>query len=177
MDRAAKEALVVEMKEIFTKSAAAVLVDYRGLAVNEIIDLRKRLNKASASIRILKNTLSKIAAEDTPFDAMKDQFTETRALVFSFDDPIAQLKVINEFAKENKKLSIKSGLLSERGKILLLDPAELDALSKLPPRDELIAKLLFVLNAPITQFVRTLNEVPAKFVRTLSAIADTKNQQ
>lgn len=177
MDRAAKEAIVAEMKDIFSNSVAAVLVDQRGLTANEVVELRKKLNEASARIRILKNTLSKIAAKDTAFEEISEQFSDTRALVYSFDNQIEQIKVVNNYAKENKKFEIKLGLLVEKGRSTLFDQAQLESLAKLPPREELVAKLLFLFNAPVTQFVRTLNEVPAKFVRALSAIADSKNQQ
>lgn len=177
MERAAKEALVAEMKDIFSNSVAAVLVDYRGLTVNEVVELRKKLNGASARIKVLKNTLSKIAAKDTVFEEISEQFSDTRALVYSYDNQIEQIKVINDYAKENKKFKVKLGLVVEKGKGTLFKNSQLEALAKLPPREELVAKLLFLFNAPVTNFVRTLNEVPAKFVRALSAVADSKNQQ
>ena len=174
MDRAAKEAVVADLKELFNAATAAVLVDSKGMTANKIIELRKELHQADSKIRIIKNTLAKIASEGTPFEGMKDEFQETRALVFSFENPLGPAKVASEFAKTNETLKIKMGLLANEGNIALLNAQEVQALANLPSREELIAKLLFLLNAPITQLVRTLNEVPAKFVRTLSAVADSK---
>lgn len=174
MDRSSKEALVAELKDLFNNAASAVLVDSNGLEANKVVELRKGLNEADSKMRIIKNTLAKIASEGTPFEAMKDQFKGTRALIFSYDNPIGPAKVASEFAKENEQLQIKGGILSDDGKASLLSEADVQALANLPSKEELIAKLLFLLNAPITMFVRTLNDVPGKFVRTLSAIADSK---
>ncbi len=174
MDRATKEATVAELKELFNSVASAILVDSNGLTANKVVELRKDLNQSDAKMRIVKNTLAKIALEGTPFEPMKDQFQGTRALIFSYENPVGPAKVVHEFRKENDKLQVQGGLLSTEGKVSILNEAEVEALASLPSKEELIAKLLFLLNAPITQFVRTLNEVPAKFVRTLSAIADSK---
>jgi len=175
VDRNSKEAVVEELKELFNDVSAAVLVDSKGLDANKVVELRKALKEADSQMRIIKNTLAKIASAGTPFEEMKDQFQGTGALVFSYDNPIGPAKVLVDFKKENESLQIKSGLLSSDSKISLLTVSDVEALAKLPSREELIAKLLFLLNAPITQFVRTINEVPAKFVRTLSAIAESKN--
>lgn len=174
MDRAAKEAVVADLKELFNAATAAVLVDSKGMTANKIIEFRKELHQSDSKIRIIKNTLAKIASEGTPFEGMKAEFQDTRALVFSFENPLGPAKVSSEFAKKNEALQIKMGLLSNEGKISLLNAQEVQTLASLPSREELIAKLLFLMNAPITQLVRTLNEVPAKFVRTLSAVADAK---
>lgn len=174
MDRTTKETVVADLQGLFNEVTAAVLVDSKGMTANKIVEFRKALNQSDSQIKIIKNTLARIASEGTPFEGMKDQFQETRALVFSYENPIGPAKVVNEFAKKNQELKIKMGLLSSEGRVSLLNPEEVQALANLPSREELIAKLLFLLNAPITQFVRTLNAVPAKFVRTLAAVADSK---
>ena len=174
MERSTKEAIVAELKELFGSVASAVLVDPRGLSANKAVELRKELNQADSKMRIVKNTLAIIALEGTPFEGMKDQFLDTRALVFSYENAIGPAKVVSGFAKSNQALQIKMGLLCSEGKFSLLKPEEVNALADLPSKDELAAKLLFLFNAPISQLVRTLSEVPAKFVRTLSALADTK---
>ncbi|MBF0286558.1 MAG: 50S ribosomal protein L10 [SAR324 cluster bacterium] len=174
MDRTTKEATVAELKDLFNGVVSAILVDSNGLTANKVVELRKDLNQSDAKMRIVKNTLAKIASDGTPFEAMKDQFQGTRALIFSYENPVGLAKVVHDFKKANDKLQVKGGLLSSDGKISILNAAEVDALASLPSKEELVAKLLFILNAPITQLVRTLNEVPAKFVRTLSAVADSK---
>ncbi len=175
MDRSTKEAVVADLKDLFNSVSSAVLVDSKGLSANKIVELRKQLNQSDSNMRIIKNTLAIRASEGTPFEGMKDQFEGTRALVFSVANAIGPAKVISGFAKTNDALQIKMGLLSSEGKISFLSADDVQALASLPSKDELIAKFLFLLNAPLTMFVRTLNEVPAKFVRTLSAIADSKN--
>ncbi len=176
MDKATKEVVVAELRDLFSSASAAVLIDSRGLQANKVVELRKELNKAGSKMKVVKNTLAKIAADGTPFESFKDQFVETRALIFSSGDPVEQAKVVSKFAEENDQLQIKAGLLASAAKTSLLSKEEVEALAKLPAKEELIAKLLFLLNAPITQFVRTLNEVPASFVRAVSAIADSKQQ-
>jgi large subunit ribosomal protein L10 len=127
-------------------------------------------------MKVVKNTLAKIAAKDTPFECMSDAFVQTRAFVYNDKDVVASAKVLTKQAKNYEKLNLIVGTLVTNGKGKLLDVAGVEALSKLPSKEELIAKLLFVFNAPITQFVRTLNEVPASFARVLQAIADSKNE-
>jgi large subunit ribosomal protein L10 len=138
------------------------------------VELRKQLNDASSTMKVLKNSLARIAAEETPFSVLADHFTQTRALVYSEGDPVVQAKVLSEASKNIDNLKILVGILVGDNKTSILNTSEVESLSKLPSREELIVKLLFLMQAPATQFVRTLNAVPAKFVRTLAAIRDSK---
>lgn len=174
MDRAAKELLVEEYKQLFSSAITGVLVDYKGLNVEELTNLRKSLHEKNSRFRVLKNTLAKLAASGTPFEELSDQFTETRALVYSQEDVASPAKVMTEAAKANEKIKVISGLLVSGEKGEVLDLAGIKELGTLPSQEELIVKLLYVMNAPITNFVRVLNEVPSKFVRTLQAVADSK---
>ena len=174
MERSQKEAQVNELRSIFNSMSAGVLVDYRGIEANQVVELRKKLNDASSTMKVIKNSLARIAAENTPIAELADQFTQTRALVYSDGDAVQQAKVLSEAAKSLDKLKILAGILVGDSKISILNSGEVEALSKLPSRDELIMKLLFLMQAPATQFVRTLIAVPAKFVRTLAAIRDSK---
>jgi len=174
MERSQKEAQVNELRSIFNSISAGVLVDYRGIEANQVVELRKKLNDASSTMKVIKNSLARIAAENTPIAELADQFTQTRALVYSDGDAVQQAKVLSEAAKSLDKLKILAGILVGDSKISILNSGEVEALSKLPSRDELIMKLLFLMQAPATQFVRTLNAVPAKFVRTLAAVRDSK---
>ena len=175
MDRIQKEAQVKELNSIFNKMTACVLIDYRGIEANQIVELRKRLNGSSSTMKVIKNSLARIASNDTPFAELADQFTKTRAIVYSDGDPVEQAKVLSEQAANIENLKILAGILVGDGKTSILDPSQVEALSKLPSREELIVKLLYLLQAPATQFVRTLNAVPVKFVRTLTAIRDSKS--
>ena len=175
MDRIQKEAQVKELNSIFTKMTAGVLIDYRGIEANLIVELRKKLNGSSCKMKVIKNSLARLASNDTPFAELADQFTKTRAIVYSDGDPVEQAKVLSEQAANIENLKILAGILVGDEKTSILDPSQVEALSKLPSREELIVKLLFLLQAPATQFVLTLNAVPVKFIRTLAAIRDSKN--
>ena len=175
MERSQKEAQVSELRSIFKNMSAAVLVDYRGIEANQVVELRKKLNDASSTMKVIKNSLARIAAEDTPFAELADQFTQTRALVYCDGDAVQQAKVLSEATKSVENLKILAGILVGDSKTSILNTGEVEALSKLPSREELLVKLLFLIQAPATQFVLTLNAVPVKFVRTLAAIRDSKN--
>jgi len=99
MERSQKETQVSELRSIFNNMSAGVLVDYRGIEANQVVELRKQLNDASSKMKVLKNSLARIAAEDTPFSVLTDQFTQTRALVYSDGDPVVQAKVLSDAAK------------------------------------------------------------------------------
>ena len=174
MDRIQKEAQVKELNSIFKKMTAGVLIDYRGIEANQIVELRKKLNSSSSTMKVIKNSLARIASNDTPFAELADQFTKTRAIVYCDGDPVEQAKVLSEQAANFENLKILAGILVGDGKTNILDSSQVEELSKLPSREELIVKLLFLLQAPATQFVRTLNAVPVKCVRTLAAIRDSK---
>ncbi len=135
--------------------------------------MRQELHKVSSTMKVLKNTLAKLAVEDTPFLELRI-FCRYRALVFGQEDPVEQAKVLIKIAEENPNLKIHAGVLVDTAKTSVLDEKQVEALSKLPSKEELIVKLLFLFQAPATQLVRTLNEVPAKFVRTLAALSDSK---
>ena len=175
MDRIQKEAQVKELNSIFNKMTSGVLIDYRGIEANQIVELRKKLNGSSSTMKVIKNSLARIASNDTPFAKLADQFTKTRAIVFSDGDPVEQAKVLSEQAANIENLKILSGILVGDEKTSVLDSSQVEALSKLPSREELIVKLLFLLQAPATQFVLTLNAVPSKFVRILAAIRNSKS--
>ena len=174
MERSQKKAQVSELRSIFNNMSAGILVDYRGIGANQVVELRKQLNDATSKMKVIKNSLARIAAKDTPYSELADQFTQTRALVYSDGDPVVQAKVLSEAAKNIDNLKILVGILVGDSKTSILNTGEVEALSKLPSREELIMKLLFLVQVPVTEFVRILNAVPAKFVRTLAAIRDSK---
>ncbi len=174
MERSQKEVQVNELRSIFKSLSAGVLVDYRGIEANQVVDLRKKLNDASSNMKVIKNSLARIAAEDTPFAELADQFTETRAIIYCQGDAVQQAKVLSEASKSLENLKILAGIIVGEDKTSILNKIEVEKLSKLPSREELIVKILFLMQAPATQLVRTLNAVSAKFVRTLAAVRDSK---
>lgn len=173
MNRTEKEASIETMVEIFKSTQMGLLVDYRGLNVADVTELRAELHNNNTSMKVLQNRLAKIAIEGTPFEPLKDNLVETRAFIFG-DDPVAPAKVVSKFMTTNDKLQFISGVLVTGTESDVLDLSKIKYLGGLPSRDELLAKLMGLMTAVPTKFVRTLNEVPSKFVRTLAALRDSK---
>lgn len=164
-----KKAVVSEVSDAISGAQAAVLAEYRGLTVAQMTELRKQAREAGVFFRVVKNTLARRAVDGSDFACLQDQLVGPLAFAASVD-PVAVAKVLNQFAKDNDKLVIKAGAMG--GKVISL--AEVQALAKLPSREELLATLARTMQAPIATFVRTLNEVPTKFVRGLAAVRDSK---
>ncbi len=169
LNRAEKAAAIEEIAAQVAKSQVVVLAEYRGLEVGQITALRKQARGSGVYLRVLKNTLVRRAVVGTPFEQLADKMSGP--LIYGMSsDPVAAAKVLDTFAKTNDKLIIKAGALPNS----TLDLAGIKALATLPSRDELIAKLLGTMQAPVAKFVQTLNEVPTKFVRALAAVRDQK---
>jgi large subunit ribosomal protein L10 len=166
-----KKAVVAEVSAQVAKAQAIVVAEYRGLEVGNMTELRAKARKSGVYLRVLKNTLARRAVKDTPFEKLIDQMVGP--LVYGISsDPVATAKVLNEFAKANERFVIKAGAMPNA----VISAKEVAALANMPSRDELIAKLLGTMQAPVAKFVRTLNEVPGKFVRTLAAVRDQKEK-
>jgi large subunit ribosomal protein L10 len=165
-----KKALVVEVNEVASSALSAIAAEYRGLTVGQMTDLRKQAREEGVYLKIIKNTLARLAVEGTEFECMKDGLTGPLMLAFSREHPGAAARVFKSFAKDNKKLV--PTLVSIGGE--LLPPSELAKLADLPIREQALAMLLGVLQAPITKLVRTLAEPHGKLVRTIAAIRDQK---
>jgi len=165
-----KKAIVAEVAEIASSAYSAVAAEYRGLTVAEMTELRVKARAAGVYLRVVRNTLAKLAVADTDFECMQDGLTGPLVLAFAQDEPGASARVIGDFAKDNDKLQVK--LVAFGGE--LLDPSELGALAKMPTREEALSMLVGVMQAPVTKFVRTMAEPAGKFVRTVAAIRDQK---
>jgi large subunit ribosomal protein L10 len=151
---------------------AVIVAEYRGLDVGRITDLRARARNSGVYLRVLKNTLARRAVTGTPFEKLSDQMVGP--LIYGIaQDPVAGAKALSEFARENERFVIKGGAMPNA----LMSPADIKTLATMPSRDELIAKLLGTMQAPVAKFVRTMNEVPAGFVRVLAAVRDQKEKQ
>lgn len=164
-----KKAVVAEVSEQLKAAQAALVAEYRGLTVAQMTELRSKARGSQIYLRVVKNTLARRAVAGSEFECLKDSFTGPLALAIS-KDPVAVAKVLADFAKDNDKLQIRAGAMG--GKLMSL--GQVQALAKLPSREQLLAILMGTMQAPIAKFVRTLNEVPAKFVRTLAAVRDAK---
>lgn len=165
-----KKAVVAEVAEQFQGAEAALLAEYRGLTVAQMTELRSKARQGQIYLRVVKNTLTRRAIEGSNFECLREQLSGPLALAIA-KDPVAVAKLLADFAKDNDPLKIRAGAMG--GKLMTLD--QVQALAKLPSREQLLATLVGTMQAPIVKFVRTLNEVPARFVRTLAAVRDAKD--
>lgn len=167
-----KKAVVAEVSAKLTQAQAIVLAEYRGLEVGDMTTLRAKARNSGVYLRVLKNTLVRRAVAGTPFEKLAQHMVGPLAYGIS-DDPVAAAKVLNEFARTNDKFVIKAGAMPGQ----VMTAKEVSTLATMPSREELLAKLMGTMQAPIATFVRTLNEVPGRFVRTLAAVRDQKEKQ
>ena len=162
-----KKAVVAEVAAQVAAAQTVVVAEYRGITVEHMTQLRAQARKEGVYLRVLKNTLVRRAIADTPFAGIADQLVGPLAYGIS-QDPVAAAKVMHEFAKTNDKFVVKAGSMPN----FIMSAKDAGNLASMPSREELLSKLLGTMQAPIAQFVRTLNEVPTKFVRGLAAVRD-----
>lgn len=173
MPRPEKEAAVKELKTKFEGAKAAVVTDYRGLDVHAITELRRKLREAGVEYKVVKNTLTRLAAKEVEIQALEKYLAGPTAIAFGFGDPVAPARIISEFAKDHKELEIKGGIL--RGRIIGV--SEVQTLAFLPSRDVLIAQVLATLQGPISGLVSVLHGTMRNLVYVLEAIRKQKEPQ
>lgn len=164
-----KKAVVEHVSGVLAGAQAAFVADYRGLTVAQMSALRREARETGVFLKVVKNNLAKRAVQDTGFSCLAEHFVGPTALAAS-GDPVAAAKLLDKYARDFEALTIKVGAMGGS----LLSEADTRALAKLPSREELLATVLGTMQAPIAKFVRTLNEVPGKFVRTLAALRDQR---
>ena len=164
-----KQTVVAEVAKQVAGAQAIVLAENRGMAVAAMTQLRAKARASGVYFKVVKNTLVRRAVANTPFASLADKMVGPLAYGIGAD-PVAVAKVLNDFAKGNEKFVIAGGAMPGQ----LMSAKEISALASLPSREELIARLLGTMQAPIVKLVRTMNEVPGKFVRTLAAVRDAK---
>ena len=165
-----KKAVVAEVSDVAANAHSAVAAEYIGLDVEAMTQLRAKARESAVYMRVVKNTLARRALQGTDFECMNDALTGPLILAFSQEDPGAAARVISDFTKGNDKLVVK--LVSIGGK--LLEAGDIKRLANMPTKEQAISMLMSVMNAPVTKLARTLNEVPAKLVRTIAAVRDQK---
>ncbi len=170
LNLAGKKAVVEEVTEVASKAISAVVADYRGLTVNQMTQLRTQARKSGVYLRVVRNTLTRRAFKNTEFECLNDLLVGPLFIALSLDAPSDAARLLKEFAKTFDKLEVKA--LSVGGKVY--NASQLDVVASLPTRDEAIAKLMYVMKAPVEKFVRTLAEPHAKLVRTIAAVKDKK---
>lgn len=171
----AKQAVVAQLKEQLESAKGVVLTSYKGLTVAQDTELRRELREAGVSYHVVKNTMLRIAAKEAGIEGIEEHLEGTTAFAFSTEDAVAPAKVICGFIKKNKLedaevLTVKVGMVE--GKVIGVD--EVKALAALPSREELIAKLLGSMNAPISNTVNVLQGVIRNAVYVLDAISSQK---
>ncbi|MBU0455501.1 MAG: 50S ribosomal protein L10 [Pseudomonadota bacterium] len=165
-----KKAIVSDVAEIASNAVSALAADYSGLTVGEMNLLRSKAREDGVYLRVVRNTLAKKALEGTSFACMSEGMLGPLVLAFAKEEPNACARLVQEFKKGHEKLTVK--LIALEGE--LLPTSALDTVAHLPSRNDAISILMAAMQAPISQFVRTLAEPHAKLVRTLAAIRDKK---
>jgi large subunit ribosomal protein L10 len=163
-----KQELVKSYTEELSRSQAVILTDYRGLPVTELNQLRNKMREAESGYHVVKNRLAKLALKEAGLPVLEELLQGPTAIGFCYEDVVAPAKVLTDYAKESKVLTIKGGILGER----VIDVQAISALADLPPRDVLLAQLLSNIQSPMTGLVNVLNGTLRGLVNVLKAHAD-----
>jgi large subunit ribosomal protein L10 len=170
MPTESKQSLVTEIKDRFNASDSVIMIDYRGLTVKQMQQLRVSVRDAGGDIKVYKNSLTEIAARELALPNMDAYLEGPTAFVFIAEDAVAPAKALTAFAKLNPALELKGGLVQNQ----VVDANGVKAIATLPSREELIAKLMGSMLNPLTGFTRVLNGPVEAFARTVQAVADQK---
>ncbi len=165
-----KKAIVAEVSQAATGALSAVIADYRGLTVSQMTELRKQARAQGVYLKVVRNTLARIAVRGTEFECLHEALVGPTILALSIEDPGAAARLFKEYAKTNDKLEVKA--LAVGG--IAYGAADIDRLASLPTREQALGMLAGVLQAPVTKLARTLNEMPSQIARALAAVKDQK---
>lgn len=176
MSRQERQAIVSSLEERLQQAQAMYVVDYTGLDVAKVTGLRREIRGVGSELKVAKNTLLKIAVKDTAFEPLDEHFVGQTAVAFVEGDPAQAAKVLTKFYKDEKKenpdlrFEIRAGVLES----MLLSPEQINELGELPSKDVLLGQFVGMLAAPLTGFVSVLSDIPRKFLRVLTAVAEQK---
>ncbi len=169
-----KKAIVAELKETLSTAQMAFVIDYKGLSVSEITDLRNRLRPAGAVCKVTKNTLMRIAVDGSEnWQPLTELLSDSSAFVLTGEDVGAAVKAYQEFQKASKKTELRGGVMEGR----LLSQGDVKAIGDLPSKEQLIAQIAGAINALATKVAVGINEVPASLARGIRAVSEQEGDQ
>lgn len=168
--REQKDQEIAALKEEFQQSGHALVISFQGLAVEKDWEMRNALRAANLNYRVIKNTIGRQAVAGTPLEPLKDSFVGMSAIAYSPNDPVGLAKVLSKFAKESDKIKFKAGVVEGRA----IAVKDIDALASMPSKEELISKLMFVLNSGAQRIATVINAVPRNLAVVVDQIAKQK---
>jgi large subunit ribosomal protein L10 len=166
LSRAEKDELLEQYQEGLARAPHAFLLGFQGIKVPQVTELREKVRRSGGHYVVVKNTLALLAIQGKDLASLSEHFTGPTAVVYAMTDPVAVAKALTDFAKDQPVLEFKAGLVEGRA----VPAAQIKEIAQLPSREELIAKLLYLLQSPITRFARVLAAVPQQFVAVLDQV-------
>lgn len=173
LTRTRKEQLVARYQEGLAEAEHAFLVDFQGVDVPQVTELREEIRSTGGRYEVVKNTLARLAIQGKPLEELRESFQGPIAVAYTDDDVVGLAKALTEFAKKVPVFEFRGGLVSGQR----VEVEQIEEIARLPSREDLVAKLLFLLQSPITRLARTLNAVTRDFAVVLDQVARKKEEE